>query len=140
MDMSSTGRLANKTALITGGGRGIGRGIALRFAREGARVALVQRDRASVEATASEISAQGGIALALGDTDVGQPDQVTRAVETTIEQFGHIDILINNASIAGYSGGFLDLPFETWQQVLSVNLTGMFLCGQAVARHMAARS
>jgi NAD(P)-dependent dehydrogenase (short-subunit alcohol dehydrogenase family) len=131
-------RLSGKTAFITGGGKGIGRAIALRFAREGANVALVQRDSATAHQTADEITAAGGAAIALGDTDVSQPDHVQRAVAASVERFGRIDILINNASIAGYSGSFLDVPLEVWQNILNVNLTGMFLCGQAVARQMVA--
>lgn len=130
------GRLQGKTAFITGGGRGIGRGIALRFAREGAGVALVQRDSGSVTATVAEITAAGGEALALGGTDVSKPEQVAHAVNTTIARFGKIDILINNAGIAGANGPFLDMTVSAWQQIIAVNLSGMFVCGQAIARHM----
>lgn len=130
------GRLQGKIAFITGGGRGIGRGIALCFAREGAGVALVQRDSVSVTATVAEITAAGGEALALGGTDVSEPEQVAHAVNTTIARFGKIDILINNAGIAGANGPFLDMTFSAWQQIIAVNLSGMFVCGQAIARHM----
>src|SRR5687768_10523325 len=98
---ASPGRLPGKTALITGGGRGIGRGIALRFAREGARVAIAQRDVASAEATAREIAAAGGDVLALSGTDVSRPEQVARVVDATVERYGQIDILVNNAGLAG---------------------------------------
>ena len=130
------GRLYGKTALITGGGRGIGRGIALRFAQEGAAVAIVQRDEPSARATVDAVVAAGGVAIAPGRTDVSVPEQVARAVSTTIAHFGTIDILINNAGIAGANGPFLDVTFSAWQRIIDVNLSGMFLCGQAVARHM----
>lgn len=137
--MAITGRLEGRSALITGGGRGIGAAIARRFAREGAAVAIVQRDRASADATAQAIVAGGGAALALPGVDVGRPDDVARAVAAVLERFGRIDVLVNNAALAGANGQFLELSYESWRRVLDVNLSGMFLCGQAVARHMVER-
>lgn len=137
MNNPMPGRLHGKTALITGGGRGIGRGIALRFAREGAAVAIVQRDERSAGTTVAAVVAAGGAAFTPGTTDVSVPEQVARAVSATIARFGQIDILINNAAIAGANGPFLNMTFSAWQQIVNVNLSGMFLCGQAVARHMA---
>lgn len=140
MGETDTRRLAGKTALITGGGQGIGRGIALQFAREGAQVALLDRDLPSAESTAGQIVAAGGTALVLAPCDVSLPDQVERAVEAAVDRFGAIQILVNNASIAGHSGAFLDLPYERWQEVIAVNLSGMFLIGQIIARQMVSRA
>jgi NAD(P)-dependent dehydrogenase (short-subunit alcohol dehydrogenase family) len=133
------GRLSGKIALITGGGSGIGRGIAERFAREGAAVVIADSDEAASQAAAREIQSGGGTAIAPGAFDVSNPADVARLVGATVGQFGQIDILVNNAAIAGAQGDFLALPLETWQRVLAVNLGGVFLCGQAVARHMVER-
>ena len=92
--------LKDKTAIITGGGRGIGRGIAHRFAVEGARVVLAQRDPESGNRTQEEIETAGGTALFV-QTDVAQRDAVEHLVEVTSKRFGGIDILINNAGITG---------------------------------------
>jgi NAD(P)-dependent dehydrogenase (short-subunit alcohol dehydrogenase family) len=70
---------------------------------------------------------------------VSQKAQVDALIQATLDTYGRIDILVNNAGIAGSNGPFLDLPFETWQQIIAVNLTGMFLCGQAAARVMVAQ-
>jgi len=131
-------RLKDKIAIGTGGGRGIGRGIAIRFAAEGASVVLAQRNRPSAEATASEIRSIGGETLVV-PTDVSQKPQVDALIQTTLDRYKRIDILVNNAGIAGGNGPFLELPFETWEQIIAVNLTGMFLCGQAAARVMVAQ-
>ena len=130
--------LKDKTAIITGGGRGIGRGIARRFADEGAQVVLAERDRASGERTQEEIVKAGGTALFV-QTDVAQRDAVERLVAVVSERFGRIDILINNAGIAGLNGPFLELTQETWDRVVGVNLTGVFNCSQAAGRVMAAQ-
>jgi NAD(P)-dependent dehydrogenase (short-subunit alcohol dehydrogenase family) len=131
-------KLKNKIAIITGGGRGIGRGMAIRFAAEGASVVLAQRDRSSADVTATEIRSNGGEALVV-PTDVSQASQVDALTRKTLDRYGRIDILVNNAGIAGGNGRFLELPFETWEHVIAVNLTGIFLCGQAVARGMVAQ-
>jgi NAD(P)-dependent dehydrogenase (short-subunit alcohol dehydrogenase family) len=131
-------KLAGKVALVTGGGRGIGKGMALGLAEAGADLALVytaHRDRA--EATAGEIEALGRRALAV-QADVSQPDQVQRMVQQVLERFGQIDVLINNAG-GHQRAPFLELPLELWQRVIDVDLTGPFLVSQAVARQMAPR-
>ncbi len=128
-------RLQGKVAIVTGGGRGIGRGISLRFGAEGARVVIVQRDGPSGEATAMDIRAQGGTAIFVR-TDVSRPDEAEALIKTTLQHFGRVDVLVNNAGITGANGHFLDMPFETWGRVIETNLTSMFLCGQAAARAM----
>ncbi len=131
-------RLQGKTALVTGGGRGIGREIALAFAREGADVVVnYVRDQDSAERTASEIRALGRRAVAIqGDTS--QPGDVARLVEQALAELGRIDVLVNNAA-AMSRVPFLELTEQEWDRVLDVGLKGYFLVGQAVARHMVAR-
>ena len=128
-------RLVDKTALITGAGRGIGRAIALTFAREGARLALLDRDERTVAATADEIVAAGGKALAL-TADIGDASQVEAAVARALEHYGQLDILVNNAGIAP-AGDFLEGPFDAWDRVVQVNLYGAIHCARAVGRAMA---
>jgi NAD(P)-dependent dehydrogenase (short-subunit alcohol dehydrogenase family) len=131
-------RLRDKIAIVTGGGRGIGRGISVRFAAEGATVVIAQRDPTSALRTVADIETAGGQALSI-PTDVSEPAQVEALVGRVLERFGRIDILINNAGLTGANGPFLAMPLETWRRILDVNLTGMFLCGQAVARAMVER-
>lgn len=128
--------LKDKVAIVTGGGRGIGRAIAKRFSQEGAGVVLAQRDRASGECTCQEIAAAGGSALYV-ETDISQRQQVEHLVAQTVERFGRIDILVNNAALLGANGPFLDVSQEVWERVIATNLTSVFMCGQAAARVMA---
>jgi 3-oxoacyl-[acyl-carrier protein] reductase len=128
--------LQDKVAVVTGGGRGIGRGIIKRFAREGARVVLAQRDPESGERTRREVEEAGGTALFI-QTDVAQREQVDRLIEQTVEHFGGLDIMINNAGITGISGHILEMPQETWDRIIAVNQTAVFMCAQAAARVMA---
>ena len=130
-------RLEGKHAIITGGGRGIGREIGRRFAAEGCRVLLADIDGERAQAAAEEIGAGGGGVHAC-TADVGLPEGVRHLVETAQECFGgRLDILINNAGIA-HHGAFLDLTLEDWERVLRNNLTSAFLCAQGAARIMAA--
>jgi 2-deoxy-D-gluconate 3-dehydrogenase len=128
--------LKDKTAIITGGGRGIGRAIAKRLACEGARVIIAQRSRQRGEETREEIVAAGGSA-AFVRTDVSKQEDVERLMEETLETFATLDILVNNAALTGENGPFLEVSYETWRQVIDVNLTGVFLCSQVAARVMA---
>jgi 3-hydroxybutyrate dehydrogenase len=129
-------RLDDRVALITGGGRGIGRAIALAFAREGARVAVVARTSAEVEAVAAEIRAEGRRAVALpGDvTDSSRVEAVARAAA---EALGPIQILVNNAGLA-VSAKVLDTDDALWERHLRVNLTGAFYMSRAVLPGMLA--
>ena len=129
-------RLSNKVAIITGGGRGIGRGIAVRFAAEGARVVIAGRSPA--DETLNDIRAVGAEALFV-PTDVSQGLQVQALVDKTLEHFGHVDVLVNNAGRAGRNGRFLEVDLTTWNDVIATNLTSVFLCSQAAARVMAAK-
>ena len=125
----------NRTALVTGAGTGVGKAVALAFLKDGYRVALAGRRKELLEQTAKEAGASGRNAL-VAPTDVGKPEQV-KALFTRIQQdFGRLDALFNNAGGNAPGVAFEDLPFEKWQSVVDVNLTGMFLCAQAAFRMM----
>jgi 3-oxoacyl-[acyl-carrier protein] reductase len=128
--------LEDKVAIVTGAGQGIGHGIALKLAREGARVVASDANVETALQTASEIESLGHTALSMR-TDVADPSEVSQMVEETVAQFGKIDILINNAGIAR-SGTLLKLTEQAWDEVLDVNLKGVFRTTQAVARYMIA--
>ena len=124
--------LANKVAIVTGGGRGIGQAIALRLAQEGAKVAIC--DVQNSEETAARIVELGGAALAL-KVDITADSQVKEAVETILSEWATIDILVNNAGIT--RDGLLKRMSESeWDAVLDVNLKGAFLFSRAVLRPM----
>jgi NAD(P)-dependent dehydrogenase (short-subunit alcohol dehydrogenase family) len=127
-------RLRNKVAIITGSGRGIGREMARLFAEQGARVVVADIDRATAERTVAEIKALGREALAVG-VDISSPALVESMIRETLSQFSRIDILVNNAGV-GSNCAFLSMPLEEWEQQLRVNLTGTFVCAQAVAQVM----
>jgi 3-hydroxybutyrate dehydrogenase len=118
--------LSGKTALVTGGGRGIGRAIALAFAREGARVAVAARTAEQVEQVASEI---GNDAVALV-CDVSDPESVARMFSDVRERFGDPDILVNNAGIAE-TATLVNTTDELWHRHLAINLSGTFFCTRA---------
>jgi glucose 1-dehydrogenase len=127
-------RLPGRIAAITGGALGIGRATALTFASEGAIVALGDIQIEAAETVAQEIRARGGKAIAVG-LDVGDAAQVQAYVDRVVEEFGRLDVMFANAGIA-HSAPFLEHPEAQWHRVLRVNLTGVFLCGQAAARQM----
>ncbi|RMF84779.1 MAG: glucose 1-dehydrogenase [Nitrospinota bacterium] len=127
-------RLENRVVFITGGGRGIGREIALSVAREGADVAVNDIEAAWAAAVAKEIEAMGRRSLAVPG-DVTNKAEVERMVQQVVEHFGRIDIFFNNAGII-QATPFLDLSEEEWDRTMAVNAKGVFLCGQAVARQM----
>ncbi len=127
-------RLGGKTAFITGGARGIGKAIALRFAEEGAAVAIADRDLAAAQHTVREIEASGGQAIAI-ETDVSNRSEVQRAVEDVKARRGAIDILVNNAGMIVF-GSLLECRLEDWDRMLAVDLTGAFHVTQIVGRLM----
>jgi NAD(P)-dependent dehydrogenase (short-subunit alcohol dehydrogenase family) len=120
------GRLLGKAAIVTGGGAGIGRAIAILFVREGARVAVADIDVTAAEATVATIAEIGGSALAAG-TDVSDAGCVEKMVRDTVTAYGGLDILINNAGV-GTDGDVVELSEGEWQRILDVNLKGVFLC------------
>lgn len=120
-------RLKDRVAVVTGGATGLGKCIALRLARDGARLVLASPEAEALEQTAGEIAAQGGAAASLV-TDVTSEEQVAALAQFTAAQFGPADILINNAGIQGPTGLVTGISLEEWQQTIAVNLTGAFLC------------
>jgi len=127
--------LKGKTAIVTGAGRGIGQGIALVLAREGANVVVTARKMDEIAVVARKIESQGGKALPVR-ADSSKKADVQAMAETTMKNFGAIDILVNNAGIEAPPGLAKDLPEEQWDRVLGVNLKGVFLCCQAVIPQM----
>ena len=130
-------RLAGKSAIITGGGRGIGRATALMFAREGADVLVPDLDLAASQETANEIRALGRKAVPL-QVDVTQAADIQRMIETALREFGKIDILVNNAGITLVREP-LTLTETDWDRTLDLNAKAVFFCAQAVAREMVKR-
>jgi NAD(P)-dependent dehydrogenase (short-subunit alcohol dehydrogenase family) len=124
--------LNERVGLVTGGGAGIGREIARRFAREGMAVAVLDRDGAVAESIAAEI---GGLAVT---ADVTSEAEVSRAVETVLTRFSRIDVLVNNAGVA-WMGPALETPLEALHAMLRVNVEGVFIVSRAVLPHMIAR-
>ena len=127
-------KLENKVAIVTGGGRGIGKATALALAREKAKVVVVSRTLAEVEAVADEIIKNGQEALAI-PADVSQKSAVDAMVKQTVERFGKIDILVNSAGVAIHNP-IPNIREEDWDLTMAVNLKGIFLCTQAVFSHM----
>jgi len=127
-------RLKDKKAIVTGAGQGIGRSIAIKFAQEGAAVAIVEMNPATGMETQREVEKLGGTALSLA-VDVADPNQVQGMVKEVLGVWGKIDILVNNAGF-DRAATLLKVKEEDWDAVLGVHLKGTFNCIQAVADHM----
>jgi fengycin family lipopeptide synthetase B len=127
-------KLEGKVAIVTGGGRGIGRAIAVLFAKNGAGVTIAARTMGQIQETVEEIAKQGGRAIGM-PLDVTEEEEVNTFVERVLEKFGHIDILVNNAGIFE-AGPIVAIESETWRRVIEVNLVGTFLCSKAVTPHL----
>jgi NAD(P)-dependent dehydrogenase (short-subunit alcohol dehydrogenase family) len=130
-------RLVGKVAIITGGSRGIGRAIALAFAREGAKVAVVARVKSRCDEVVAQIYKDGGEAISL-QADVTSEADVFRMVEQTKDMLQRIDILVNNAAVNHPYRTVTELTLDEWNWVVGVNLTGPFLCSRAVLPEMIA--
>ncbi len=130
-------RLENRIAIVTGAASGIGKGIALGFAREGADVVMADIDLDAAAATAEEMGAFGRRVIAVR-TDVSDEASADKLVDTVLGTFGRIDILVNNAAVTSFYP-FLELPVAEWDRIMNVNLRGAFLCSRRVAKHMAER-
>lgn len=131
-------KLKGKIAVVTGGGRGLGREIALAFAQEGADVVVTSRTLSEIESVRQEIEALGRKALAV-TADISAEEQVNSMVEVTLREFGKIDILVNNAGIAHGShhlSSIKDFTLQDWRLVIDTNLTGTFLCSRAALKNM----
>lgn len=127
--------LENTVAIVTGAGRGAGRVIARKLASEGASVVVVGRTKATVERVAKEIIDAGGVCEPI-IADVSNAEDVRRVVTQTLQRFSRIDALVNNAGIGGPNTGVEETPIEEWKRTLDINLTGPFLCSQAVLPSM----
>ena len=127
-------RLVDKVAIVTGSGQGIGKGIALRLAAEGAAVVVAEFNKDTAGAAVSEIEAGGGRALAY-QIDISDVPAIGRMTAAVASEFGHIDILVNNAGVV-QTKPMMELTETDWDRVLNVNMRGTFFCIQAVARKM----
>jgi 3-oxoacyl-[acyl-carrier protein] reductase len=124
------GKLDNQVAIVTGGGTGIGRGVAIALAGEGARVVVCGRRKEPLEETASAIRARGGEALAV-QADVTDERDVNQTIQATLDAYGRIDLLVNNAGISG-GDPIQRHDVKDWDQVMDINLRGSFLMARAV--------
>jgi len=129
--------LKNKTAFITGAGKGIGKAVAIALAKEGVNLILVSRTQKDVEQLADEASNLGVKALAL-TADVSDMNSINAAAEKALAEFKHIDILINSAGIASF-GKFLELEPEAWERIIQVNLMGTYYTTRAIIPNMIER-
>jgi len=127
--------LRGKVAIVTGGGRGIGKAIAQGFAQAGARVAITSRKMNELEATAAEVKGFGGEAFPV-QSHLGKMEDINKMVGTVTERFGRIDILVNNAGTSPAMGSVLDSEERLWDTVINLNLKGLYFVSQAVARIM----
>ncbi len=139
--MTSAGTLTGKTLFITGASRGIGKAIALRAARDGANVAIAAKTadphpklEGTIHSAAEEIKAAGGRALAI-QCDIRDEAQVDAAIQQTVEAFGGLDVLVNNASAISLTGT-LETPPKRWDLMMGVNGRGTFVCSQAAIPHL----
>lgn len=131
--------LKDKVAIVTGSGRGIGEGIALVLAREGARLVIVDMNLDDANTVVAKIEAGGGKAIATR-TDIAKKPEVEAMVAQTLAAFGTVDILVNNAGIEAAPCLVRDMPEAQWDRVLGINLKGTFLCCQAVLPTMMTRN
>jgi 3-oxoacyl-[acyl-carrier protein] reductase len=131
-----TQRFNDRVVIVTGAASGIGRAIALRFSSEGAHVVVADVNAQGAESTVKAITAQGGSALP-GTADVSDKGQVDRLFDSTLERFGTVDVLVNNAGLINVERHFLEADEAWWDRVLAVNLKGVFLCSLRAAHVMA---
>ncbi len=127
-------KLKGKVAIVTGSGRGIGRGLAMRLAQDGAAVVVSDINFENAQKVAAEIEAMGGKSMAI-QTDVTKTDQVNDLVDKTVAEFGKLDIMVANAGIANIKMS-IEMTAEEWNKIMEVNTTGVFLCDTAAAKQM----
>jgi NAD(P)-dependent dehydrogenase (short-subunit alcohol dehydrogenase family) len=131
--------LKEKVAVITGGGRGIGRAIALAYAREGAQLVLAARSVQALEETRLAASRLGSEALVV-PTDIRDAESIAALSRQTLEHFGRVDILVNNSGVAGPTARLWEIAPGDWEETFVVNVTGTFLCCRAFLPHMIQQS
>ncbi|MFI5394101.1 MAG: SDR family NAD(P)-dependent oxidoreductase [Candidatus Binatia bacterium] len=136
--MNSTSLLADKVAVVTGGGGGIGKGIALAFAAHGAKVVVAERDPARAKATVAEIEASGGQAMA-SVVDVQEKDQCGTLADAAFREFGQVAVLVNNVGDYLAAKPFLETTEEDWEALYRINLKHVLLCTRAIAPRMMER-
>ncbi len=129
--------MKDKVAIVTGGGKGIGRAISIAFAAEGAIVVMAARDLSSMHETAKEIESTRGRADAV-ITDVRYEDQIRNTVTYTLNKFSQIDVLVNNSGITGPTANLADISLNDWNDVMAINLTGPMLFAREVIKPMMA--
>ena len=127
--------LEGKVAMITGASQGLGRALALAYAREGARVVINSRQEESIRPVAEEAESEGAEVLALA-ADVSRSADVERLVGAATRRFGRVDVLVNNAGVLGPRVAIAEYPEDEWRLVIDANLTGTFLVSKAVIAHM----
>jgi NAD(P)-dependent dehydrogenase (short-subunit alcohol dehydrogenase family) len=127
--------LANRVAIVTGGARGIGRAISIRFAKEGCKVVIADLRADEAKETLARIAEEKSEGLFVR-TDVSRSDQVQNLITQAINKFGKIDIMVNDAAVSPPERSFVNITEEEWDRVLAVNLKGVFLCCKAVVPHM----
>jgi len=125
-------RLKDEVAIVTGGGRGIGKAISMAFASEGAIVVIAARTLSRLDEAVEKIKSGGGRVKAI-QTDVSDEKQVQRLVAETLNDYGKVDILVNNSGIGGPTVNVVDLRLQDWNEVLAINLTGSMLCAKGGA-------
>jgi NAD(P)-dependent dehydrogenase (short-subunit alcohol dehydrogenase family) len=128
-------KLEGKVSIVTGGGRGIGRAISFRFAREGSRVVVSGTSEHYLTEVTRQINESGGKAVS-SVADVADEQAVEHLIGTALSEFGRIDILVNNAGIAGPTAPITKVEASDWERTLAVNLTGAFLCAKHALPHM----
>lgn len=128
-------RFVGKTVIVTGAGSGIGRGVAERFAQEGAQVVLAGRTRSKLDEVASGLDAERTLVFEL---DVADADQVSRLVEASVQRFGGLDVLVNNAGVAA-EGNALEVSLDDWHDTLNTDLNGVFYGCRAALPHLLSR-
>jgi NAD(P)-dependent dehydrogenase (short-subunit alcohol dehydrogenase family) len=132
-------KLKDKVAIITGGGTGIGKAISLALANEGAAVVVAARNFSRLKEVAKDIKSRGGKAKAI-QTDISDHEQVKRMVAQTIDEFGQIDILVNNAARGTFNNAdVVDMNLDEWHDSLAINLTGIMFCSREVLKYMIPR-
>ncbi len=131
--------LRGKTAIVTGGAGGIGTCIAMEYARAGANVVVASRNRENLEKVAADIKSLGSESLVI-TVDITDPDQVNSMVQETVDTFGGLDVIVNNAGGGSSMKKAEDTPYDEWVRLIDFNLTGTFVCCMAAGKQMIAQN